>query len=65
MNKEFINNNIIIIDKHNNHVNLTKKQLIDERYKLYYPETGSKDGSTAYYGWTDFDRLVVIPIRSF
>ena len=35
------------------------------RYKLYYLESGNEDGSTAYNGWTESDRLVVMPIRSF
>ena len=36
-----------------------------QRYKLYYLESGNEDGSTAYNGWTENDRLVVMPIRSF
>lgn len=39
--------------------------MTSSRYKLYYLESGSEDGSTAYNGWTEFDRLVVMPIRSF
>jgi hypothetical protein len=35
------------------------------RYKLYYLEGGNEDGSTAYNGWGENDRLVVMPIRSF
>jgi hypothetical protein len=39
--------------------------MTDSRYKLYYLESGNEDGSTAYNGWTESDRLVVMPIRSF
>jgi hypothetical protein len=39
--------------------------MTGQNYKLYYLESGLEDGSTAYNGWTDFDRLVVMPIRSF
>lgn len=36
-----------------------------QRYKLYYVESGWENGSTAYDGWGENDRLVVMPIRSF
>jgi hypothetical protein len=39
--------------------------MTGSRYKLYYLESGNEDGSTAYNGWTESDRLVVMPIRSF
>jgi hypothetical protein len=39
--------------------------MTGQRYKLYYLESGNEDGSAAYNGWTEFDRLVVMPIRSF
>jgi hypothetical protein len=39
--------------------------MTGQRYKLYYLESGLEDGSTAYNGWTEYDRLVVMPIRSF
>lgn len=39
--------------------------MTGNRYKLYYLESGNEDGSTAYNGWTENDRLVVMPIRSF
>jgi hypothetical protein len=39
--------------------------MTGQRYKLYYLESGNEDGSAAYNGWTESDRLVVMPIRSF
>jgi hypothetical protein len=39
--------------------------MTGERYKLYQLEGGNEDGSTAYNGWGENDRLVVMPIRSF
>lgn len=39
--------------------------MTGQRYKLYYLESGNEDGSTAYNGWSENDRLVVMPIRSF
>ena len=39
--------------------------MTGQRYKLYYLESGNEDGSSAYNGWTESDRLVVMPIRSF
>ena len=39
--------------------------MTGQNYKLYYLESGNQDGSTAYNGWSEFDRLVVMPIRSF
>jgi len=39
--------------------------MTGQNYKLYYLESGNQDGSTAYNGWSENDRLVVMPIRSF
>jgi len=39
--------------------------MTGQNYKLYYLESGNQDGSAAYNGWTESDRLVVMPIRSF
>jgi hypothetical protein len=39
--------------------------MTGQNYKLYYLESGNQDGSTAYNGWSENDRLVVMPVRSF
>ena len=39
--------------------------MTGQNYKLYYLESGNQDGSAAYNGWSENDRLVVMPIRSF
>lgn len=44
---------------------MLSSSMTGQRYKLYYFESGWEDGSTAYNGWGENDRLVVMPIRSF